>query len=241
MKIRRTIVGLVLTAVSLAGVTAATATPVYDPIADASLNKTVLFVGDSNYVFGAAKLTEAMVNRANGYLPEFAPRGGIGIRGYKQGYCTTACVNPDYWQTRLASVLAVVHPDAVVVDLGINDTALPGSLTTAGYSSYAAKMQWLLDRLPDGVPVFWSGLPTPIEPTDRVTGCNAVNAAITAANAAGTIHVLRWYTLAYQHPEYMRDVYDDVHLSDAGNEAYAAMVTTALDTYFVTSPTARHK
>lgn len=220
------------------GAGVAQATETYSATYDASLNKTVLFVGDSNFLYGATQLTVDLVNRANGYLPIFTPKGGMGIRGYAPGFCplgqggvqvtSPPCLAPNYWSQRLGEVLATVHPDAIVVNLGINDANSPGTATTSGYSGYAAKMTYMLSLFPPDVPVFWSGLPTPVEPAARIAGCNAVNAAITAANAAGTIHVLRWYTAAYQHPEYM----DGIHYTDAGYEAYASMVATALDAQF---------
>jgi hypothetical protein len=224
-------IGLLSVALFL-GQSVATASTTYDPTVDASASRTVLFVGDSNLMYGAASLTTALVNRPHGYIPVFSPRGGIGIRGYKQGFCppaTASCPASDYWAIRLPQVLAVVHPDAIVVNLGANDIVAPGTEDSAGYSNYTAKMTWLLSLMPAGVPVFWSGLPTPIEPVVHKAGCAAVDLAI--ANHSG-ITLLHWYTLAYQHPEYMLQPHVNVHYSQAGNDAYAAMVVAALDAHF---------
>jgi len=231
--VRRLLLVALIAGVTFSGISAARATSLYEPTIDASTNKTVLFIGDSNIMFGAAAITTALVNRPHGYLPVFTPRGGIGIRGYKQGFCPAAtvapCDAPDYWQTRLPEVLAVVHPDAIVVNLGINDAKAPGTDTSAGYSDYSEKMAWLLALLPADVPVFWSGLPTPIEPKSFQVGSSAIDRAIT--NQPG-IHVLRWYVAAYQHPEYMIQPHVNEHYSVAGNNAYAAMVVAALDQQF---------
>ena len=138
---------------------------------------------------------------------------------------------PDYWTIHLAQVFAVVHPDAIVINLGINDSTTPGDETTAGYADYPQKMAWLLAQLPAGVPVFWSGLATPIEPENRGVGCHTIDAAISAQQG---ITVLHWYADAYQHPEYMIDAGSNVHYSVAGDNAYAAMVVAALDQAFPT-------
>jgi hypothetical protein len=223
-------IGLLAVALSL-GPSVATASTTYDAGVDASANKTVLFVGDSNFLYGASSLTTALANRPHGYIPVFTPRGGIGIRGYKHGFCppaTAPCPAPDYWAIRLPQVLATVHPDAIVVNLGINDTATRGTDDGAGYANYSAKMTWLLSLLPPGVPVFWSGLPTPIEPPARRAGCAAIDQAITKQTG---ITVLHWYAVAYQHPGYMLP-HTNVHYTQAGDDAYAAMVVSALDSYF---------
>lgn len=226
--LRKSLTFLTLVLVA-SGTGLAAAAPLYEPATDAALSKTVLFVGDSNISRGATQITEALTNRANGYLPIFTPRGGMGIRGYKDGWCPTGvtvpCPAPDYWQIRLAAVLTSVHPDAIVINLGINDASAVGTPTSAGYGDYDAKISWLLAQLPPGVPVFWSGLPTPLEPRSLQVGAGVVNGAI----ARSGVHVLRWYAAAYLHPEYMLAAGRNVHYSPAGYAAWSAMVATALD------------
>ena len=71
-------------------------------------------------------------------------------------------------------------PDAIVIDLGINDATTPGTATTLGYSSYAQKIDWLFSQLPD-VPVLWSTLPCTLEASNYMAGCKTINAAIVDA------------------------------------------------------------
>jgi len=213
------------------GGTIAAAAPLYDVQSDAALAKTVLFIGDSNLVRGASQITAVLENRANGYLPSFTPRGGIGIRGYKTGWCPTTaqpCPSSDYWQVRLGNILATTSFDAIVINLGINDTTTVGTLTTSGYGDYDAKIAWLLAALPADVPVFWSNLPRALEPAGTFNGCGAVNAAL----ARASLHLLPWAGIASSHPEYMISVGKDPHYSEAGHLAWSRMVVAALDSYF---------
>ena len=80
----------------------------------------------------------------------------------------------DYWKLKLASILPKVDADAIVNDLGIDDTFAPGTGTTPGYSLYDQKVDWFMD-LVGGKPVSGSNLPCAIEPPDLMTGCKAVN------------------------------------------------------------------
>ena len=93
----------------------------------------------------------------------------MGIRGYLADNPASA----DYWQIRLPQVLAAVQPDVILIELGINDTDRPGTVTTTGYAAYGQKINWLLNLLPMGVPVLWSNLPCALEPVaavDRLCG-----------------------------------------------------------------------
>ena len=71
-------------------------------------------------------------------------------------------------------------------------------------------------QLPPDVPVFWSGLPTPLEPKSLQVGAGVVNGTI----ARSGVHVLRWYAAAYLHPEYMLAAGRNVHYSPAGYAAW---------------------
>jgi hypothetical protein len=195
----------------------------YDAAYDAGLNRTVLFVGDSNITLAAGSVTNQLTTRPNGYLPVLTPRVGMGIRGFASHPA------PDYWQIRLGHVLAVVHPDAIVLDLGINDAIQLGTATTTGYASYGEKIDWLVALLPD-VPIFWTNLPCSLEPSAVRTGCQAVNHALALAPSRHpNLTILAWAAAANPHPEYMGS---PPHLTPLGTAAWAKLITNALDTRF---------
>ncbi len=220
---------LVVLVVLLCSVSAvAQATPVYDVNVDASVRATVLFVGDSNITYGAEQITDVLATRSDGYVPIFASRVGTGIRGFGHNTCA-GCAASDYWAIHLAQTLANVTPDAVVIDLGINDATTAGTATTLGYSSYAQKIDWLLGQLPD-VPVLWSTLPCTLEAPTYVAGCKVINAAIIdAATRHPNLTLVRWYVASTGHPEYMGT---KPHYTDAGYTAWSKLVLQALGPLF---------
>jgi lysophospholipase L1-like esterase len=139
----------------------------------------------------------------------------------------------DFWRVRLRQALKRIKPDGVVINLGINDTGTPGTATGPGYASYGAKIDWLMQLLPDKTPVWWTNLPCQIEPKARAVGCAAVNAALAAAPERWrNLTVLDWAASANAHPNYLLTELAGVHLSRQGADAWANVVADALNARF---------
>ncbi len=194
----------------------------------------VLFVGDSNITLGSEAADWALTweqHLNNGYVPVFASRVGASIRTED---CLTAsgCTTFDYWRLKLGTILPKVDADVIVSNLGINDTMSAGTATTPGYTSYGRKIDWFMN-LVGTTPVMWTDLPCAIEPSDRATGCDTVNAALAqAAKRWHNLTVLPWSAQANGHPEYMASPGKDVHYSQTGALAWANFVVSALDSRF---------
>jgi hypothetical protein len=194
----------------------------------------VLFAGDSNITMSAGAinaLTTWYEHNNNGYVPVFAPRVGAAIRTPD---CLDAagCTTFDYWKLKLATILPKLDADAIVTELGINDTAAQGTATTPGYASYGEKIDWFM-RLVGDTPVFWTLLPCAIEPPAREVGCKRVNAALTQASGRwSNLSVLEWNVEADPHPEYMSPSGSGIHYSAIGRAAWARFVLEALDARF---------
>jgi lysophospholipase L1-like esterase len=195
----------------------------------------VLFVGDSNLTLSsqAIELTLASSPRGdNGYVSATASRIGSTIRTYD---CLdpTACATTDYWQTRLGELLPKLTPDAVVTELGVNDTVGPGTETTPGYAKYTKKIEWFMSLFPPTTPVIWTNVPCNLLPPPRLTACTTINYALTVEKARiPNLTVVDWNYASYGHVEYMVAPGTDVHLSPAGQNAWANLVLNALDNKF---------
>jgi hypothetical protein len=196
----------------------------------------VLFAGDSNIVLAAGGITNNLISffhTEHAYVPVFASRTGAGIR---QSDCPkrVRCDTFDYWQVKLGETLAKVDVDALVTNLGINDTDVLGSATTPGYADYGRKIDWLMKLLPKGKPVFWTDLPCDLEPHDRQTGCSAVNTALREApNRWPNFVILPWARLAKGHRDYMNSADpDELHYSNLGRAVWTQLVADALDAHF---------
>lgn len=193
----------------------------------------VLFVGDSNITLGAQNIDWVLTwnsHNDNSYTPVFASRVGSAIR-------TPDCLDPvgcstnDYWKIKLGEIFSKVNADAVVINLGVNDTFDAGTATTAGYKSYNQKIDWLMSAIPSSTKVLWTNLPCDLEPSYRYTGCQTVNYAL--ANAPKrwpNLVVLNWNMVAYGHGEYINT--GDVHYTQTGHAAWANFVVKALDARF---------
>lgn len=193
---------------------------------------TIVFLGDSNEVFPAAEIDIALLNRDNGYIVVNVARPGSTIRYGDCPASVTHCSTNNYWQARISDLTAAVHPDVYVIDLGINDTAYLGTSTTTGYAAYGTKIDWLVNQL-GNTPIAWTNLPCKAEPPARLKGCQAVNAALSAAQSRhANLHLLDWGTVANQHPNYVGAPPGAVHLTPAGNVAYAQLVAKRLDAMF---------
>ncbi len=205
----------------------------------------VMFVGDSNIAFGGQKPVELLTtwpigaasdpsanHKDNSYVPIFVARGGAGIRT-PDCLPNVACSTYNFWQIKLAATFSKVKPDAIVTELGVNDTRSPGTATTGGYSNYWQKIDWFMNKIPAGKPVFWTTLPCRIEPYPAVdpTGCATVNYSLLKAPARWpNLTVLNWANEANSHPEYMQS--GDVHYTDTGYAAWTRFILTALDNKF---------
>jgi hypothetical protein len=208
-----------------AGIAVATPTP-----STGQTRATAIFLGDSNEVLAGTDLDLSLLSRNYGYVVVNVARPGATIR---YGDCTqgTNCPTYDYWRARIADTLASVRPEVWVIDLGINDAARLGTATSPGYSSYGAKIDWLMNLL-GSTPVVWTNLPCKIEPTTLRTGCAAVNQALVSARSRHpNLFVLDWASAANQHPDYLGPP-GGVHLTTAGGGAWAGLVTQRLDSMF---------
>lgn len=176
---------------------------------------TVLFVGDSNLSLNRGRVMAAA--SADGFEPFVAARLGFGIR------------TDDYWRTRLAEVAGKIDPpEAVVVNLGINDALLPGTAEGQGFVDYGRKLDWLMGLLGEQS-VYWTNLPCAIEPPAFRPGCVEIDRALASAPARWTnLTVLDWASEANGHPEWMLTPGVEIHYSRAGQEAWTAFVLAAL-------------
>ena len=87
--------------------------------------------------------------------------------------------------------------------------------------------------LPASKPVWWTNLPCRIEPAERAPGCAAVNTALAgAAHRWRNLTILDWAAVADAHPDYLRRNLDGIHLSAAGAQAWADLVSGALNARF---------
>jgi hypothetical protein len=198
----------------------------------------VAIVGDSNVARGSGYLVQHLTfgpywtrgnHLDNNYLVTFAVRSGSGIRSSD---CPgqAGCRTHDFWKVKLATAFAKSTPDAIVTNLGINDTRTPGSGNSLGYADYDEKIDWFMQLLPPKRPVFWTNLPCAVEPADRSAGCATVNRALADARARWpNLTVVNWAKVANAHPEYMAD---RIHNSAAGYRAWAQLITRALDKRF---------
>jgi hypothetical protein len=192
---------------------------------------TVVFLGDSNEVLPATAVAVDLLGRDNGYIVVNVARPGATIRF---GDCSlrTSCPTYDFWKSRVQDTLAAVRPDVFVVNLGINDAVRSGTETSPGYAAYGAKIDWLMSLL-GSTAVVWTNLPCKAEPAPFRPGCKAINAALMEARVRhANLSVLNWATVANAHPGYIGAPPNGVHVTAAGEAAWASLVTRKLDAMF---------
>lgn len=216
-------------ALTAACVASATTSPT-----NAQVRGVVLFVGDSNVTKAGSALNVQLTSSGDRYIPVFASRSEFSIRNpvcpMSSGADEPSCdrTNGNYWSGRLPIVLAKVKPDAIVVELGINDAREVGTCTTPGYSCYGPKIDWLMRLLP-AVPVIWTNLPCAMEASSFVAGCKVVNAQLALAPARWPhLSIADWAGAARFHTTYM-DQSSAPHYTAAGYTAWANLVASALD------------
>jgi lysophospholipase L1-like esterase len=194
----------------------------------------VLDVGDSNVTLGVASIDRVLTSNEhneNGYVPVIASRIGASIRT-PDCLDSSRCTTHDYWKLKLATILPRIKPDAIVNNLGVNDTVSPGTVGTPGYSSYSHKIDGFM-KLVGGTQVLWTNLPCKIEPKPRRTGCQAVNRALSLAHKRWpNLEVLSWDAVADEHPEFMASPGTGIHYTRVGYAVWARFVVGALDARF---------
>jgi hypothetical protein len=181
----------------------------------------VAFVGDSNVVRGttetitALRGPDAKVSAASRhYLPAFFARAGMRL-------------NPSFFAHEFSSPR--FHPDAVVLNIGINDTLRPDL-----YVRYGKRIDKFMALFPPGVPVLFPTYPVAIEPPLRREGAAVVNRAWWAAvRRWPNLQILRWGAVADGHPEWIDvsnpDPEQHVHYTHAGYDALARFELAALN------------
>ena len=170
-------------------------------------------VGDSNIAVRPNAMNEGFIN----FAVDNRAESGASIRG---GDCPHLCYPMD-WTTKLQGFASSI----VVINLGINDTVIPGDVDSQGYSNYPGKVDWMMAHFPEHVPVLWSNLPCHLEPPSTWTGCAAVNAALAdAPTRHPNLTVVDWASVA--QASHFIDPGDDVHLTYTGALAWAVLMAT---------------
>jgi len=229
MKLRAFAIATMTVALMSTGASPGFGTPVFD---SGRVPAVVSFVGDFNVTFGSTQIAIAFTRRDAPYAVVDLARSGAAIRSPDctwLAWVATPCATHDFWQTRLAEANTKIATDAYVVDLGINDTAAPGTPTGRGYTGYPGKIDWMM-RLFGGKPVLWTNLPCAIEPPGRAVGCAVVNASLAAAiRRWPNLTVVDWATVAAAHPEYMSPRFGAGLYTSVGASAWANTVVAATD------------
>ena len=179
----------------------------------------VAFVGDSNVLRGADATIVTLRGPAahdapRGYVPSFFARAGMRL-------------NPPFFAHELAT--RRFRPDAVVLNIGINDTLQPDL-----YARYGLRVDKFMSLFPIWVPVLFPTYPVAIEPQVRRVGANAVNRAWAIATKRWpNLRIVRWGALADQHPEWIDQTNpvppQRVHYNRAGYDALARLELAALN------------
>jgi hypothetical protein len=229
MKLRLLAIAAMTVALMSAAASPGFGTPVFD---SGRVPAVVSFVGDLNVTLGSTQIAIAFTRRDAPYAVVDLARSGAAIRSPDcawRAWVATPCPTRNFWRTRLAEANAKITTDAYVVDLGINDTAAPGTPTSRGYAGYPAKIDWMMRQF-GGKPVIWTNLPCAIEPAARAVGCAIVNASLAAATRRWpNLTLINWAAIANAHPEYMSPLFGGVLYTSAGATAWASTVVAATD------------
>ncbi len=226
-----TLVAIVIAASTLASCSTSTHVVSGTPtsVAPRASTPVVAFVGDSNILFAASAITITLYERNDLYPLVLIDRVGAGIRFSDCAGGKEPCATHDYWRNRLDDANRKIQPDAVVVNLGINDTLTAGTSTTPGYADYGAKIDDFM-ALIGNRPVLWTNLPCKVEVKARLVGCNAVNAALAGATARHkNLTIVDWAAAANPHPNWMSPLIGGVHYEPAGYSAWSALVAKSLE------------
>jgi hypothetical protein len=179
----------------------------------------VAFVGDSNIVRGTRETIATLRgpdahHAPRDYIPRFFAKAGMRL-------------NPVFFAHELAT--RRFRPDAVVLNIGINDTLHPDL-----YAHYGERIDKFMSLVPTWVPVLYPTYPVPIEPQARRLGANAVNRAWAIATKRWpNLRIVRWGALAAQHPEWIDQTnpapVQHVHYTGAGYAALAQFELNVLN------------
>jgi len=179
----------------------------------------VAFVGDSNIVRGIRETIATLRgpdahHAPRDYIPRFFAKAGMRL-------------NPVFFAHELAT--RRFRPDAVVLNIGINDTLHPDL-----YAHYGERIDKFMSLVPTWVPVLYPTYPVPIEPQARRLGANAVNRAWAIATKRWpNLRIVRWGALAAQHPEWIDQTnpapVQHVHYTGAGYAALAQFELNVLN------------
>ena len=210
---RSVVVPLLLGAALVSSCAAVARAPIVRDAAAVSHPKSfdVAFVGDSNIVRGADATTATLRgadahDAARPYIATFFAKAGMRL-------------SPVFFAHELATPR--FHPDAVVLNIGINDTLHPDL-----YAQYGRRIDKFMSLFPIWVPVLYPTYPVTIEPLVRRLGTNAVNRAWwIAAKRWPNLRIVRWGWYADQHPEWIDRSngapQQHVHYTEAGYDALA--------------------
>jgi hypothetical protein len=229
MKLRVFAIAVMTVALMSAAASPGFGTPVLD---SGRVPAVVTFVGDFNVTLGSTQIAIAFTRRNAPYAVVDLARSGAAIRSADcpwLAWVATPCPTRNFWRTRLAEANAKIATDAYVVDLGINDTAAPGTPTSRGYAGYPAKIDWMM-HLFGGKPVLWTNLPCAIEPPSRAVGCAIVDASLAAATQRWpNLTLVDWAAVANAHTDYMSPLFGGGLYTTAGAAAWAGTVVAAAD------------
>jgi hypothetical protein len=229
MKLRVLAIAVMTVALMSTAAAPGFSTPVFD---SGRVPAVVSFVGDFNITLSSTQIAIAFTRRDAPYAVVDLARSGAAIRSPDcawRAWTATPCPTRNFWRTRLAEANAKIATDAYVVDLGVNDTAAPGTATSRGYAGYPAKVDWMMHQF-GGKPVLWTNLPCAIEPPARRVGCAIVNASLAAATRRWpNLTLVNWAAVANAHTEYMSQLFGGVLYTSAGATAWASTVVAAAD------------
>jgi hypothetical protein len=229
MKLRLVAAAMIAVALILNAASPGFGTPAFE---SGRVPAVVSFVGDFNVTFGSTQIAIAFTRRDAPYAVVDLGRSGAAIRSPDcawRAWVATPCPTNNFWRTRLAQANAKIATDAYVVNLGINDTAFPGTPTGRGYTGYPAKIDWMM-HLFAGKPVLWTNLPCAIEPPARAVGCAVVNASLAEATRRWpNLTLINWAAAANSHTEYMSQLFGAGLYTSTGAAAWASTVVAATD------------
>ena len=198
---RRTVVALALAVFVLAG-------------CEPKITREVLLVGDSVTSESSKSIVQSFNHVAvNAKASRFAPVFGSVVSG--QGLLKVPAVPRDkvdeFWTKHVASLMAHVHPEVIVVELGYNDCDHLRDLAT-----YGSRIDGFMAQIPRSVPVHWL---TVADPKKRRQCDEIINTQLLAATVRhSNMTLLDFARFMNKHPEWTPD---GVHPNAQGQKQYA--------------------
>ena len=161
----------------------------------------VLVVGDSLTKLSSDTVMATL--EGDGWQPDIEATGGTTIT---------------YWSTRIPFLVAISHPDVVVVELGTNDCS-PSECPPIG-----PYIDEIMRGIPRSTPVLWLNVQVdnPLSAKRKY-----INFEIESAYARWpNLHLVDYAGRIDNHPEY--HVADGLHLNDAGKQVLADLIRDSL-------------